>query len=100
MAVTAASQGGIFGFAFRVMLHGDASPMIHGVGEPVMAGLPPDDDAALAGPLGNRRDSGQTAQSGVIAPLQGIPSLRKQRGEDDPFEEPHEKGTGDLTVTS
>jgi hypothetical protein len=60
-----------------------------------MAGLPPDDDAAFAGPLGNRRDSRQTAQSGVVASPQGIPSLCEQRGEDDPShsrqgcEDPH-----------
>jgi hypothetical protein len=58
--------------------------MVHGIGKPVMAGLPPDDDAAFARALGDGRDSGQTAQGGVIAPLQGIESLCEQRGEDDP----------------
>ena len=29
-------------------------------------------------------NSGQTAQSGVVAPLQAIPSLCEQRGEDNP----------------
>jgi hypothetical protein len=58
--------------------------LVHGIGEPVMAGLSSDDNAALARSLGNRGDSSQTAQGGVIAPLQGIPSLCQQRGEDDP----------------
>ena len=84
MTMTPAPQGGIFSAASCIMLHGDPRPMVHGIGEPVMAGLPPDDDAAFARSLGDRRDSGQAAQGGVIAPLQGIPSLCKQRGEDDP----------------
>ncbi len=84
MTVTAGAKSGILGFALQVVLNGDARPMIHGVGESVMAGLPADNDPAFAGSLGHGRDSGQTSQSGVIAPLQGIPSLCKQRGEDDP----------------
>ena len=31
-----------------------------------------------------RANSGQTAQRGVVAPLQAIPSLCEQRGEDNP----------------
>src|SRR5271157_2071598 len=84
MTMASAPQGGIFGSTSRIMLHRDPRPMVHGVGEPVMAGLPPDDDAAFARSLGYGRDSGQAAQRGVIAPLQGIPSLCEQRGEDDP----------------
>ena len=49
-----------------------------------MAGLSSCDDAALARPLGNGRDAGQTAQGGVIASLQGIEGFCEQRGEDDP----------------
>ena len=30
-----------------VVLHGNARPMVHGVGEPIMAGLPSYHDAAL-----------------------------------------------------
>ena len=33
-------------------------------------------------PLGDRRDSCQTAQGGVVAPLQGIEGFCEQRGED------------------
>src|SRR6516162_6129437 len=84
MAMTTAAQGGVLSLALRIVLHSDPRPMVHGVGEPVMAGLPPDDDAALAGALGHGRDSCKAAQGGVIAPQQGIPSLCKQRGEDDP----------------
>ena len=84
MAVTPGPERGILGLASHIVLNGDARPVIHGHGEPVTAGLAPDDDTALAGPLGHRRDSGQTAQSGVIAPQQGIPSLCEQRGEDNP----------------
>ena len=79
-----AAQGGVFGFARWIMLNGDARPMVHGVGKPVTAGLPSDDNAALAGLLGDRRDSGQIAQRGVVAPFEAIPSLCEQRGEDNP----------------
>ena len=84
MTMAPAPQDGVFGATSRIMLHGDSRPMVHGVGKPVMAGLPPDDDAAFARSLGDGRDSGQAAQRGVVAPLQGIPSLCEQRGEDDP----------------
>ena len=84
MTVTSASQGGVLRTASKVVLNGDACPMIHGVGEPVMAGLSSDDDATLARPLGDRRDSCQTAQGGVVTSLQGIEGFCKQRGEDDP----------------
>ena len=42
-----APQDGIFGSTSRIMLDGDPRPMVHGVGEPVVAGLPPDYDAVL-----------------------------------------------------
>src|SRR6516164_7022551 len=78
------------------MLHGDTCPMIHSVGEPVMTGLPPHDNAALAGTLGDRRDACQTAQSGVISSLQGIEGFCQQRGEDDPSHS--RQGCEDLDV--
>ena len=84
MAVTPASESGVFRVASGVVLNGDARPVVHGVGEPVMAGLSSHHDAALARPLGDRRDSGQTAQRGVIPSLQGVESFCEQRGEDDP----------------
>ena len=84
MAMTSASQFGVFGAAARIVLHGDTGPMVDGVGEAVVAGLSSDDDAALSGPLGDRRDSCQTAQGGVVSSLQGIPGFCEQRGEDGP----------------
>jgi hypothetical protein len=50
-------------------LHGDTCPMIHSVGEPVMTGLPPHDNAALAGTLENR-------MRGVQGAAQNIPFER------------------------
>ena len=38
----------------------------------------------LAGAPGHRRDAAQVAQSVVVSPAQGFPSLCEQRGEDDP----------------
>ena len=54
MAVTSASEFGVFRPAARIVLHGDAGPMIDRVGETVVAGLASDDDAALARALGDR----------------------------------------------
>ena len=84
MTMPPAAEGGVFGFARWIMLNGDARPMVHGVGKPVTTGLPSDDNGALAGLLGDRRNSGQIAQRGVVAPFQAIPSLCEQRGEDNP----------------
>ena len=72
MCVTTASQGGVFGAAGLVVLHGDACPVVDGVRETRMAGVAPDDDPALAGSLGDGRHSCQTSQGGVVAPLQRI----------------------------
>jgi len=84
MAVTSASEGGIFRAASGVALNCDARPMVHGVGESVMASLSSHHYAALARPLGDRRDPCQTAQGGVISSLQSIEGFCEQRGEDDP----------------
>src|SRR5208282_3315229 len=84
MAVTSASEGGIFRAASGVALNCDARPMVHGVGESVMASLSSHHYAALARPLGDRRDPCQTAQGGVISSLQSIQGFCEQRGEDDP----------------
>jgi len=64
MAVTSASEGGIFRAASGVMLNRDARPVVHGVGEPVMASLSSYHYAAFARPLGDRRDPCQTEQGG------------------------------------
>jgi hypothetical protein len=72
MAVTSASEGGVFRAASGGVLNGDARRVVHGIGEPIMAGLSSHHDAALARPLCNRRDPGQTAQGGVVSSLQGI----------------------------
>jgi hypothetical protein len=84
VAMTTAWERGVFGPALGVALHGDACPMVHGVDEPVMACLSTDHDAIFTRPFGDRRDSCQTAQGGVVASLQGIEGFCEQRGEDDP----------------
>ena len=48
VAVAAASEFGVFGSTSRVVLNGDASPMVDRVGQARMAGLPSNDDPALA----------------------------------------------------
>ena len=84
MSATSFAQFGVFGPASRIVLHGDARPVIERVGEAVVAGLAAHDDAAFAGSLGDGRDSCQTAQGGVISPLQRLPGFGEQRGEDGP----------------
>jgi hypothetical protein len=84
VAVTTASQFGVLCAAARIALHGDAHPMVEGAGEAVLAGLSPDDDAALAGPLGDGRNSSQTTQGGVISSLQGFSGFCEQRSDDGP----------------
>ena len=53
---------GLFLPASRVVLHGDAGPVVEGVGEAIVAGLAAHDGAALSGSLGHRRDPCQTSQ--------------------------------------
>ena len=97
MAMTSAAQSGIFGSALAVVLNGRSRPMVHGVGEPVVACLPSNDDTTLARPFGDRRNSCQTAQGGVIPSLQGIEGFCEQRGEDDPSHS--RQGCEDFRVT-
>ena len=62
MAGAAAPQGRVFRPADAVMLNGNAGPMVHGIGKPVVARLSSDHDAAFSRRLGDGCDSGQTAQ--------------------------------------
>lgn len=72
MTVPARSKSCVFGAASRVLLHGDACPMVDAVAEPDVDRLSHEDDAGLSRAFGDRRDTGQTSQSVVISPLQGI----------------------------
>ena len=84
MAVTPRPQSCVLCSANPVVLNGHVRPVVHGVRQSLLAGLASDNDKALSGPLGDGRDSCQTTQGGVIAPLQDIPGFCEQRGEDDP----------------
>ena len=84
MAMTARPQSIVFRPTLVVVLDGGIRPVIDGVPEPGMTGEPSDDDAALSRSLCDRCDTTQCAQSMVVSPLQGIPCLCEQRGEDDP----------------
>ena len=96
MAMTSASEFGVFGAAAGIVLNGDARPVVDGVGEAIMAGLSSDDDAALSGPLGDGRNSCQTTQGGVVSSPQSIPGFCEQRGEDGPSHS--RQGCEDLRV--
>ena len=84
VAVTALAESGVFGLADRIVLYGDARPMVERVAEAAVCGETSDDDLAFSGALGDRRHATQTSQSMVVSPLQGIEGLCEQRGEDDP----------------
>jgi hypothetical protein len=95
--VTAASQRSVFSAAFGVVLHGDACPVVHGVGKARIAGITSEHDPAFARAPGDGRNPCQTAQSGVISSPQRIGTFCKQRGEDDPSHS--HQGCEDLHVT-
>ena len=55
VAVAALAESGVLGPAGRVVLHGEARPMVDGVAQAAVCGEAPDDDLAFAGALGDRR---------------------------------------------
>lgn len=83
MGLAPGSQGGIFGAAGRIALHGDTSPMIEGVSEPAVAGLSHDDTASFSASAGHGRDARQRSQGMVISCSQRLEGFGKQRGTDD-----------------
>jgi hypothetical protein len=54
VAVTAEAQSRVLSAAARIVLRGDACPVVEGIPEPRITGEPSCDDPALAGPLGDR----------------------------------------------
>ena len=84
MSVTAGSEGGVFGLADGVVLHGDAGPVVDRVLQPVVGGEAADDDQGLARAPGDRGGAGQASQGLIVSPLQRIMRFCEQRGEDDP----------------
>ncbi len=55
MAVAALAQSGVLGPAGRVVLDGDARPMVGRIAQAAVCGEAPDDDLAFSGALGDRR---------------------------------------------
>ena len=84
MAVAAGAKSPVFRLASRVVLHGDARPVVDGVTQADVGGLAHEHEAALAGSLGDGSDARQTAKRLVVSPLQGLERLGQQRGEDNP----------------
>ena len=68
------------------MLNGGPRPMIEGVLQPVIAGMPPQHDAALAAAAGHRRHARQRPQHVIISSPQRLAGLAEQRGDVDPSE--------------
>jgi hypothetical protein len=54
MAVAALAESGVLGPAGRVVLHGDARPMVDRITQAAVCGEAPDDDLAFTGALGDR----------------------------------------------
>jgi hypothetical protein len=84
VAVTTLSQSSVLGAAARIVLSGDARPMVEGIPEPRITGESSRDDTAFAGALGDRRSATKGPQGVIVSSLEGFPSLCEQRGEDDP----------------
>ena len=84
MAVAAGTEGGVFGTAGWVALHGDARPVVNGVAQAVVRGEAADNDHALARAPGDRGGAAQAAQGMVVPAPQRIEGFCEQRGEDDP----------------
>ena len=68
------AQSGILGAAARIVLHGNACPVVESVLEPRIAGEPSRDDAALAGTLGDRGSATKSPQGVIVSSLEGFPS--------------------------
>src|SRR5580700_700609 len=97
MAATAGAQCGVALLAARIAHHGDACPMIHRIGQPLVAGQPALHEAALAAAFGDRRLACQGTDGVVVSPAQGLAGLGEQRGADDPSNPWH--GVQDRHVT-
>ena len=87
MTVAAGAKGRVFRLASRIVLHGDARPMVDRVAPANVGGLAHEHDAALAGSLGDGRHPRQASKRSIVSPLQGLEGLEglgQQRGEDNP----------------
>src|SRR5258708_17190656 len=84
MRMAAFAQLGVASAAQPVVLNGGPRPVIDSSPQTHVTGLAHNHDAALAAPLGHRRDTAQTAERVIISLTQGLPGLGEQRGEDDP----------------
>src|SRR5262249_42105043 len=86
MAVSALAQRRVLPAAGGIMLNGDPCPVIDGFLQALVAGMSPDDDAALAAAAGDRGDAGQHPQGVVVSSPQRLCDLGEQRGDVDPSE--------------
>src|SRR5215207_5396563 len=84
MTVAAGAKGCVFRLASRVVLHGNAGPVVDGVAQADVGGLAHEHDAALAGSLRDRSHPRQASKRSIVSPLQGLEGLGQQRGEDNP----------------
>jgi hypothetical protein len=74
VVVTALARSGVLGAAARIVLHGNACPVVESILELGITGEPSGDDAALAGALADR-SSVTRVRSVIVSSLEGFPSL-------------------------
>ncbi len=74
MGVTAASEGAVSEATARVVLHGDASPVVEGRSQALRARLAHLDATGLAASFGDRRDAGQSPQGVIVSRSDGVMS--------------------------
>src|SRR3954454_11122216 len=74
MAVAAGAKSPVFRLASRVVLHGDARPMVDGVAQADVGGLAHEHEAALAGSLGDGRHTRQ-ASKGRVARIRSASAM-------------------------
>src|SRR4051794_31521417 len=84
MTVATGAKSRVFRLASRVVLHGDARPMVDGVAQANVGGLAHEHEAALAGSLGDGSHPRQASKRLVVSPLQSLERLGEQRREDNP----------------
>src|SRR5262249_2910230 len=78
------SQSLIFGAAALIVLNGFARPVVDGVLQAPITGMPADDVSSLARLPGHRGNAGMAAQSVIVSLAHRLRCLCEQRGEDDP----------------
>ena len=96
MRVSARAKAGVELTGTEVVLCGDARPVIEGIAQTRIAGVPHDDERALAASARNGRSASQGSQRTVVSFCKGLGGLCEHRGGQDPSDA--WQGAEDLNV--